>query len=132
MHFFDYVLPIQFPFYQPAAADGGRGWFLALLLQSPPLYNAALSLAAHHQNSLRPKGLPTTIDDEEHEQQLYVLAIGNLRQHIEVLRRKTAEDSLKDSIQVLACIFQLIMLEVGLVLSLFYTTPVVQIIISQY
>lgn len=48
MHFLDFVLPVQYPMYRPQPADGGRGWLLALLLRTKPLYHAAMALSAYH------------------------------------------------------------------------------------
>jgi hypothetical protein len=46
MHFFDSVFPLQFPLYRPDGFDG-RGWLLALLQRSRPLYHAALALSGY-------------------------------------------------------------------------------------
>lgn len=51
MHFLDFVLPVQYPMYRPQPVDGGRGWFLALLLRTKPLYHAAMALSAYHHRS---------------------------------------------------------------------------------
>jgi hypothetical protein len=125
MHYFDHILPLQFPFYQPSIADGGRGWLLALLLQTRPLYDAALSLAAWHRNAtMRRDPSKGKLDHGEtreqgHEQawgceeHLYGRAIAGLRERIEILSQKGPEEGLKGSIEVLACIVQLILLEVS-------------------
>jgi hypothetical protein len=52
MHYMDAVFPLQFRFYIPEAR--GRGWLLWLLVQSRPLYHAALSLSALHQSIYMP------------------------------------------------------------------------------
>jgi hypothetical protein len=49
MHFLDNVFPLQFPMYTPSIMEGGRGWFLSLLLRTKPLYHAALALSSYHQ-----------------------------------------------------------------------------------
>jgi C6 transcription factor Pro1 len=48
MHFLDNVLPLQYPMYKPSVLKGGRGWLLALLLRTRPLYYAALAFSAYH------------------------------------------------------------------------------------
>ncbi|KAK5053347.1 hypothetical protein LTR84_002321 [Exophiala bonariae] len=53
MHYFDYVFPLQFRFLAQDLDKGGRGWLLWLLVKTGPLYQAALSLAALHQYTLR-------------------------------------------------------------------------------
>ena len=45
MYYLDVVFPGQFPFYDPAPLDGGRGWLLLIILRTKPLYHAALSMA---------------------------------------------------------------------------------------
>ncbi len=52
MHYLDNVFPLQFPMYKPSFIDGGRGWFLSLLLRTKPLYHAALALASFHTGTL--------------------------------------------------------------------------------
>lgn len=49
MHFLDNVFLLQYPMYKPGILEGGRGWLLALLLRSKPLYHAALALSVHHR-----------------------------------------------------------------------------------
>jgi hypothetical protein len=49
MHFLDNVFPLQFPMYRPEVLDGGKGWLLANLLQSKPLYYAALAIGSYHR-----------------------------------------------------------------------------------
>lgn len=48
MHFLDVIFPLQYPMYKPGIQEGGRGWFLTLLLRMRPLYHAALALSAYH------------------------------------------------------------------------------------
>ena len=38
--------------YKPGILEGGRGWLLALLLQTKPLYHAALALSAYHRRTI--------------------------------------------------------------------------------
>ncbi|KAF2692227.1 hypothetical protein K458DRAFT_285803 [Lentithecium fluviatile CBS 122367] len=52
MHFLDKVFPLQYPMYQPDIFEGGRGWLLALLLRTKPLYYAALALSSYHRRML--------------------------------------------------------------------------------
>ncbi|KAK9415743.1 putative Pestheic acid cluster transcriptional regulator 3 [Seiridium unicorne] len=49
MHFIDNVFPLQYPAYKPEMREGGRGWLLHLLLQTKPLYHAALALSSYHR-----------------------------------------------------------------------------------
>ena len=49
MHFLDKVFPLQYPMYNPGIQEGGRGWLLALLLRTKPLFYAVLALSAYHR-----------------------------------------------------------------------------------
>jgi hypothetical protein len=49
MHFFDHVFPLQYPGYRPLAEEGGRGWYLSLMLSDRTLYHAVLCLSAYHR-----------------------------------------------------------------------------------
>jgi len=125
MHFFDIILPLQFPFYQPPVADGWKGWMLALLLQTRPLYDAALSLSAWHRNSIMraesgkrspdhgETGDKRQVTESRFEQQLYAHAIAGLRGRVGTLSQMGPDDGLKNSIEVLASVVQLILLEVS-------------------
>jgi C6 transcription factor Pro1 len=125
MYYLGFILPLQFLFYQPSVADGGKGWLLALLLQTRPLHQAALSLAAWHRKAaMRCVSVKAGPAHEENggkeegkgfgsEQQLYERSIAGLRGRIETLSQKGLDDGLKDSIEALAYIVQLILLEVS-------------------
>jgi hypothetical protein len=54
MHFLDNVFPLQYPMYKPGIPEGGRGWLLALLIRTKPLYHAALALSAYHRRTITP------------------------------------------------------------------------------
>jgi hypothetical protein len=49
MHFLDEVFPLQYPMYKPSVFQGGRGWLLALLLRTKPLFHVALAFAIYHR-----------------------------------------------------------------------------------
>ncbi|RDW87251.1 hypothetical protein BP5796_02945 [Coleophoma crateriformis] len=52
MHFLDVVFPLQYPMYKPGILEGGRGWLLALLFRTKPLYHAALALSLYHRRKI--------------------------------------------------------------------------------
>jgi C6 transcription factor Pro1 len=72
MHFLDNVFPLQFPMYRPEVLDGGKGWLLANLLQSKPLYYAALAIGSYHRRMIMLEKLDhscqisTLIQQEKH------------------------------------------------------------------
>jgi C6 transcription factor Pro1 len=47
--------------YKPGILDGGRGWLLALLLRTKPLYHAALALSAYHCQTIKLANLSHTL-----------------------------------------------------------------------
>jgi hypothetical protein len=124
MHYLDFVIPIQYPFYDPVM-EGGRGWLLGLLMRARPLYSAALSLAAYHRKVSSTK-LSSRDRKEVGERpgELYSLALHGLREHVGDLSKKGLREGLKDSIEILACVIQLIMFEVSRSLSLNKTSNI--------
>lgn len=117
MHYLDHVFFIQFRFYTPSVSSGGRGWLLSLLRHTKPLYHAALSISAFHQQSLLSniEKNPETEHgylrelDRHHtltleELQLFILT------HQEVDR--SASGNSGRNVQILACMVELISFEV--------------------
>jgi hypothetical protein len=49
MYFIDNVFPLQYPMYEAGNTHEGRGWLLSLLLNTKPLFHAALALGAYHR-----------------------------------------------------------------------------------
>ncbi|KAK4073161.1 transcriptional regulator family: Fungal Specific TF [Trichoderma aggressivum f. europaeum] len=45
--FLDYVFPFLFPFYRPSIFKGGRGWLLATLRKSMPLFHTAMGFSTY-------------------------------------------------------------------------------------
>jgi hypothetical protein len=122
MHYLDVVFPNQFPFYNPPSSEGGRGWLPLIMLRTKPLYHAALSMAAYHQQThdcelfrLQP------LDYSSMDKLLsnHSLAIKELRNHLESFRQAECVQSLQGNIEVLACIVFLISLEVRQIIFLF-------------
>jgi C6 transcription factor Pro1 len=116
MHYLDVVFPNQFPFYNPSAEEGGRGWLLLIILRTKPLYLAALSMAAYHQQSRRrkfcssmdPGSVAVDIFQTHHS-----LAIKELRLYLDTFKQEERAQSLEGNIEVLASIVFLICLEVS-------------------
>ena len=115
MHYLDVVFPSQFPFYNPPASEGGRGWLLLIILRTRPLYHAALSMAAYHQKTQNCELVKLqTLDHLALDKLLshHSLAIRELREHLEFFRQAECSESLQGNIEVLGCIVLLISLEV--------------------
>ena len=116
MHYLDHVFYIQFRFHTPSISAGGRGWFLSLLTRTKPLYHAALSLAAFHQQSLvlleQGVGEETSYLSELELQ--HNLTLQELQVFISAERLPNSTHNLFDrNVQILACVVQLISFEVG-------------------
>ncbi|KAL7920132.1 fungal-specific transcription factor domain-containing protein [Trichoderma austrokoningii] len=45
--FLDYAFPFLFPFYRPSLFEGGRGWLLATLRSSMPLFHTAMCFSTY-------------------------------------------------------------------------------------
>jgi hypothetical protein len=116
MHYLDVVFPNQFPFYSPSPSDGGRGWLLLIILRTKPLYHAALSMAAYHQqtqNFERSRSQTLQKGTVDTLQSHHSLAIKELRHHLDSFKQEERAQSLEGNIEVLACIVFLISLEVS-------------------
>ncbi|KAK0844576.1 hypothetical protein LTS02_015632 [Friedmanniomyces endolithicus] len=114
MHYFDVVFPSQFPFYNPSSSEDGRGWLLLLILRTKPLYHAALSMAAYHEQlQNRDTFVSRTCKTcavatlRNHR----FLAVKELRSHLDSFRQEERAQSFEGNIEVLACIVFLILLE---------------------
>lgn len=72
MHFLDHVFPLQYPMYKPGLLHGGRGWLLALIFRTKPLYYAVLAISAYHrhavmlESSKQPYPIEDNIQQEKH------------------------------------------------------------------
>jgi hypothetical protein len=106
MYHMDSVFPLQFRMYSPTAVEGGRGWFLTLLLRTPPMYYMTLALSAHcFEMTEAPNGA------KERKQASFVRlasALQNLQQYVRMYSQPDNPGSLKESIKVLGCILQMV------------------------
>lgn len=107
MHYMDAVFPLQFRFHVPDAK--GRGWLLWLLVQSGPLYHAALSLSALHQ-SIRMSG--EFINSYAELAGYHAQALTDLRQFLQQIQENNDTDEKSRKIEVLSCGVSLISFEV--------------------
>jgi hypothetical protein len=116
MHYLDHVFFIQFRFYSPSISSGGRGWLLSLLSQTKPLYHAALSLSAFHQQSLLSIDqdvIPTQRGYLQELERHHNLTLEELQLFIIAQNQPSSTSGrLSSSVQILACMVQLISFEV--------------------
>ena len=111
MNYLDHVFPIQFNCYTPPVTSLGRGWLLALLTRTKPLYHAALSLSALHMYTVLLK-MGDKIGSDIHWEEMrrhHSLAFQELQVHISGLKECR---NVKPTIETLACVIQLICFEV--------------------
>jgi hypothetical protein len=116
MHYLDVVFPNQFPFYNPSPEEGGRGWLLIIILRTKPLYHAALSTAAYHQQAQSSQILGSKSPEKgaaDNLQTYHSLAIKELRLYLDAFRQHHGAQSLERNIEVLVYIVFLISLEVN-------------------
>ncbi|KAH8821345.1 fungal-specific transcription factor domain-containing protein [Xylogone sp. PMI_703] len=106
MHFIDNVFPLQYPMYKPRILDGGRGWLLALLLRTKPLYHAALAMSAYHRRM-------TILGETSHFSQAALLV--EQEKHVELCIKsvsKFAENSCQyNGLGVTTAVTQLVIFE---------------------
>lgn len=118
MHYLDEVFYIQWRFYTPSLATGGRGWLLSLLTHTKPLYHAALSLSAFHQQSLLCSGQDagkTQISTLNELEGHYNTTLQELQLFIHACNENgSAEETFAKNMQILACTVELISFEVSL------------------
>lgn len=115
MHYLDNVFYIQFRFFTPSVQAGGRGWLLSLLNHTKPLYHAAISLSAFHQQSLiSQQGADQAQIDYFHQLELHHnLTLEELQWFIRAHTESTSlGKGFGGKVQILACMVQLISFEV--------------------
>lgn len=114
MNYLDHVFPLQFSCYTPPVTELGRGWLLALLTRTKPLYHAALALSAFHMHSMLLKTNRHTCINGHWEvmRHNHEKAFTELQVQIHELQQEETR-SLKGTIETVACIIQLISSEVS-------------------
>jgi len=115
MHYLDNVFYIQFRFFTPSIEIGGRGWLLSLLNRTKPLYHAAVSLSAFHQQSIISRqGADQAQMDYLHQLELHHnLTLEELQLFIHAHTESTSlGGGFSSKVQILACMVQLISFEV--------------------
>lgn len=122
MHYFDEVIPWQFPYHCPRSYLGNRGWLLSLFTQRGPLYHAALSLSSLHQSALR--GNENEYKENEKACNYYARALRELCVFLTFERQDNILNNIGELTEFLACSMMLISLEVSILafVSLTYQT----------
>ena len=104
VHFIDNVFPVQHPMYQKRAKSSGRGWLLALLLQSKPFYHAVMALGACYRRASSPVEADRVTAAIQQEQHLQIC--------IQLLNQVALNECRRNGLGVLAAVPQMIFFEV--------------------
>jgi C6 transcription factor Pro1 len=112
MNYLDNIFPLQYYFYQPSAAERGRGWLLSMLLRSKPLYYTALAFTSVQRISASQDDAVTEnrlLEELDHQ---HSLVMAGLVQQLEELPRLQGQEHLKLGLEILACTIQLQSIEI--------------------
>jgi hypothetical protein len=117
MNYLDHVFPLQFNCYTPPVVELGRGWLLALLTRTKPLFHAALALSCLYMHSelMKKKQEQNRCIKAQWERMNthHALAFQELQVQISAIKDGAKDGNLQENIEILACIVQLISFEVG-------------------
>ncbi|TFB00834.1 hypothetical protein CCMA1212_007508 [Trichoderma ghanense] len=117
--FLDYAFPFLFPFYRPSLYEGGRGWLLATLRKSMPLFHTAMGFSTYFFTLAM-----TDIANEGHDT-CRAIVEGKLTSHVDTAikaMRKGIEDL--GAAQTPPSIFERAHLMEGVVQLLVYETNI--------
>jgi hypothetical protein len=113
MNYLDNVFPLLFYFYQPSNSERGRGWLLGLLLRAKSSYFTALAFSSLQQikfvykdDIVMKQNLSVSLDT------YHLLALSELQKQLDYLPTVSGYKHLKISVEILACMMQLMSIEV--------------------
>jgi C6 transcription factor Pro1 len=112
MNYLDNIFPLQYYFYQPSAAERGRGWLLSMLLRSKPLYYTALAFSSVQKILASRDDVVTESIYLEQLDHQHSLALAGLAQQLEELPLLQGQEHLKLGLEILACTIQLQSIEI--------------------
>lgn len=94
--------------YKPLTRSGGRGWLLAALLRTKPLYHAALALSVYHHR-IATHGATTNISDHA---DLAIRQERHMEACLEILNQETLQGCPKRPRDMMSTMLQLLFFEV--------------------
>jgi hypothetical protein len=113
MNYLDNVFPLLFYFYQPSCSERGRGWLLSLLLRAKSSYFTALAFSSlqhikfvYKDDIVMKQNLSVDLDT------YHSLALSELQKQLDYLPTVSGCEHLKISSEILACMMQLMSIEV--------------------
>lgn len=114
MHYLDQVFYIQYPFYDVHGKQK-RGWLLSMLKGGKSSYNASLALSEHHLLSTQPPNADTaaSLTKQRSKDSHHYLAYQEMELSVGGSRWWNADIRITRSLESLACILQLLFLEVS-------------------
>ncbi len=114
MHFLDTVFPLQYPMYKPEIFVGGRGWLLALLFRTKPLYHVALALSLYHRRMTifakisHPCSIAAVVQQEKHIE----ICLTEFQQTMKLVNQFVQKNPHEDGLGTVTSIVRLVFLEV--------------------
>lgn len=120
MHFVDHVYPLQLPISQTSVIRHDRNWLLPVIMHIRPFYHSVLGLTALHQGLLEGLFMSQSKDEAKKLRLLkyahkhHSLCLQDLQAAIQLLGpyKPKGSECLKGGVGVLACVLQLVLLEV--------------------
>jgi hypothetical protein len=112
MNYLDNVFPLQYYFYLPSAAEGGRGWLLNILLRSKRLYYTALTFSAVQKIFAYRDNIAYETQFLDELDYQHSIALAELAQQLEELPTLSGQEHLRLGVEILACTIQLQSIEV--------------------
>ena len=113
MFYLDHIFPLQYYFYRPTMPGRGRGWLLSLLLRANSSYFSTLAFSslsklmfAYNGDSIMAQNLSVDLD------RYHSRAISELQVQLDFLSTTSGHDHLKLGVEILACMLQLMSIEV--------------------
>jgi hypothetical protein len=136
MHFVDHVYPLQLPISQTSVIRNDRNWLLPIIMHIRPFYHSVLGLTALHQ------GLLTSQSTDEakklrvlkYAQKHHSLCLQDLQVAIQLLGpyKTKGSECPRGGVGVLACVIQLVLLEVGQPFSVSYEIILTPCVLDVY
>lgn len=99
-------------FYNPPASQDTAHWLLPLLKRSEPLYHACVSLGLCHQLLSAENTRECQLDFSNELYRHHALSLKGLQQRIDLLPTPLGVDFVNNALDLLACIWQLLSIEV--------------------
>jgi hypothetical protein len=121
MHFVDHVYPLQLPIGQTSVIRNDRNWLLPIIMHIRPFYHSVLGLTALHQGLLTSQSADESKKRRvlKYAQKHHSLCLQDLQVAIQLLGpyKTKGSECPRGGVGVLACVIQLVILEVGHVFS---------------